>query len=222
MNVVFDLGGVVVTWEPEKLIAAHFPDPREADLVREGLFRHRDWVEMDRGTMSVATASERAATRTGLARERIDRILYAIPPSLQLKAETGDLIRHLRADGHRVLALSNMPFPSIDHLERQEWFRALFDDVVISCRINLVKPDAAIFEHLLSAHSLRAEETIFFDDMPVNVEGARACGISAELFTTAEQCRAQLAGAGCHVTSPGAHWSAVRSPLRHSPSDGSS
>ena len=45
MNVVFDLGGVVLTWEPEKLIAAHFPDSREAELVRDRLFRHQDWVE---------------------------------------------------------------------------------------------------------------------------------------------------------------------------------
>jgi putative hydrolase of the HAD superfamily len=196
MNVIFDLGGVVVTWEPEKLIAEHFPDAREADLVRERLFLHEDWVEMDRGTMTVGDASARAANRTGLARERIERILYSIPASLRLMSDTGRLIHHLRAAGHRVLALSNMPFPSIDHLERQEWFRELFDAVVVSCRIHLVKPDAAIFEYLLTTHSLGPEETIFFDDTAVNVEGAQACGINAQVFTTAEECRVQLEKAG--------------------------
>ena len=196
MNVVFDLGGVVLTWEPEKLIAAHFPDPKEADLIRARLFRHQDWVEMDRGSMTVAEAGVRAAARTGLARERIERILYAIPPSLGLIPETVDLINRLRAAGRKVFALSNMPFPSIEHLETKESFRKLFDAAVISCRINLVKPDAAIFEHLLSAHCLAASETIFFDDTLENVEGARLCGLDAEVFTTADACRARLESGG--------------------------
>jgi putative hydrolase of the HAD superfamily len=197
MNVVFDLGGVVVTWEPERLIAHHFPDSREADLIRTGLFQHQDWVQMDRGTLTVGEASRRAAARTGLAASRIERILYAIPPSLELMDGTVRLIRELRALGHKVLALSNMPYPSIEHLERQEAFRELFDAAVISCRINLVKPDAAIFTHLLSTQLLVPEETLFFDDTRANVEGARACGIHAEVFTTAAACRSHLKQAGC-------------------------
>lgn len=196
MTVVFDLGGVVVTWEPEKLIAAHFPEAPEADLVREGLFRHDDWVEMDRGTMEVPEAARRAAARTGLAADRIEAILYAIPPSLKPIRGTVALIEQLRKAGHTIVALSNMPFPSIDYLEQQEWFTALFDGSVISCRVNLVKPDAAIFGHLVSDNGLDPGQTIFFDDTPVNVEGARDAGLRAELFTTPESCRGVLEAAG--------------------------
>ena len=196
MNIVFDLGGVVVTWEPKRIMEAAFTDARHVDLIWEGLYRHQDWVEMDRGRMDVASAADRAADRTGLPAAEISRLLNSIPPSLKPITGTLGLIRDVRESGHRVFALSNIPCASIEHLEREYSFWELFDGAVISCRINMVKPDAAIFEYMLEAHHLEASETVFLDDTEENVKGARDCGIEAILFKTPEQGRSALTSMG--------------------------
>jgi putative hydrolase of the HAD superfamily len=53
MNVVFDLGGVVFTWDPDKLIADIFENKEVHQVVRSEIINHHDWVELDRGTLSV-------------------------------------------------------------------------------------------------------------------------------------------------------------------------
>jgi hypothetical protein len=51
VNIIFDLGGVVFTWNPEKIIARVFDDPAVRALVRSKIFNHPDWDELDRGTL---------------------------------------------------------------------------------------------------------------------------------------------------------------------------
>ena len=63
MNVVFDLGGVVFNWAPDAIIDSVFEDSDTQDLVRKEVFNHSDWVELDRGTISLERAISRGAAR---------------------------------------------------------------------------------------------------------------------------------------------------------------
>ena len=67
-----------------------------------------------------------------------------------------------------------------------------FDGLVISGREGLVKPDAAIYRLLLERYGLRAEECLFIDDVERNIQGARAVGMQAVLFTNPEQLALDL------------------------------
>ena len=196
MNLVFDLGGVVVRWDPDAIIAGVFSDPATRAKVKAGVFEHPDWLELDRGTLGREQAIERAAQRTGIAASEIKRLLHAVPPSLVVFPDTVELLYRLKRKGHPLYCLSNMHFASIEHLERQHAFWDVFQGRVISCRLNLCKPEAGIYEHLLRTFALKPAETLFMDDVQKNLDAAAKLGIRTLKFENAAQCERELRARG--------------------------
>lgn len=93
----------------------------------------------------------------------------------------------LRARGYTVGILSNLPHPLAEALRARPGFLEHFDHVTFSCELRLFKPQAAIYLHSVEGLGVAAEETLFIDDRQENVDGARAVGMNAELFTTWEE-----------------------------------
>ena len=196
MNLIFDLGGVVVRWDPAAIIASVFDDEALRAKVREGVFAHADWVELDRGTLDREDAIRRAAQRTGMAPADIRRLLLAVPPSLTSIPETVELLYRLKARGYPLYCLSNMHSASIEHLEREHEFFEVFTGKVISCRLNFCKPEPQIYQHALTTYSLRASQTVFIDDVDVNVDAAAKTGMRTIQFRDAAQCERELRALG--------------------------
>ena len=197
MNIVFDLGGVVFRWQPEKIIGHFFHDSTQQDLVRSEIFKHGDWIELDRGTLETDQAITRGATRTGLPRARIEELLNAVPRFLTPMEETLDLIRAVRRSNHKLFVLSNMHPASISYLEKTHDIWGLFDGVVISSRVRMVKPEISIYEHLLATYGLTPAETVFIDDLSENLVAASTLGIQTIRFIDANQCKQDLTNLGC-------------------------
>ena len=197
MNIVFDLGGVVFRWQPETIIRHFFHDSKEQDRVRSEIFSHVDWIELDRGTIETEQAITRGAARTGLPRTRIRELLNAVPRFLTPMEETLDLIRAIRRSNHQLFVLSNMHSASISYLEKTHDIWGLFDGVVISSRIQMVKPEIPIYEHLLATYSLTPAETVFIDDLGENLTAASTLGIQTIRFVDADQCKQDLTNLGC-------------------------
>jgi putative hydrolase of the HAD superfamily len=82
-----------------------------------------------------------------------------------------------------------MQFASIAYLEETHSIWDMFDGIVISCRIQKVKPEIEIYEHLLAVHQLNAVETVFIDDMSENLVAAASIGIQTIRFLNPGQCR---------------------------------
>jgi putative hydrolase of the HAD superfamily len=192
MNLVFDLGGVVVRWDPDAIVAGVFSDPAVRAKVKRGVFEDPDWLELDRGTLGRDEAIARAAKRTGVAVGEIKRLLHAVPPSLVLFPDTVDLLYRLKRKGHPLYCLSNMHFASIEYLEQTHTFWDVFQGRVISCRLQLCKPEAGIYEHLLQTYGLEAEKTLFIDDVQKNLDAAAKLGIRTLRFENAVQCEREL------------------------------
>ncbi|MEW6684015.1 MAG: HAD family phosphatase [Nitrospirota bacterium] len=197
MNIVFDLGRVVVRWEPDVIIAGAFADPAVRTAVRTEVIDHPDWLALDRGVLSQHDAIVRAAERTGLPIQDVAGFLTGVPHALVPIPETVDLMYRLKAAGHRLYCLSNMQVASIEHLERAYPFWDVFDGVVISCRIHLIKPEPAIYAYLLEKHGLDGADTIFVDDTVVNLEAAARFGIRTIQFENTAQCEQRLTALGC-------------------------
>jgi putative hydrolase of the HAD superfamily len=197
MNIIFDLGRVVVRWEPDTIIAEAFADPVVRAMVRAQVIDHPDWLALDRGTLSHQDAVVRAAARTGLPVSAMEQFLRRVPPALVAIPETVDLMYRLRAKGHHLYCLSNMQAASIEHLERTYTFWDVFHGAVISCRVHLIKPEPAIFSHLLDTHGLTGSDTIFIDDTAINLDAAARFGIRGIQFESPSQCEARLAALGC-------------------------
>ncbi len=197
MNIVFDLGGVVVRWEPETLIAEVFDDLEVRRVVHSGLVGHPDWVELDRGTLTPEDAVVRASERTGLSCSELSHFLERVPSRLIPITDTVELLYRLKAQGHSLYCLSNMHFASIEYLERVYDFFEVFTGKVISCRLNLCKPEPKIYSHLLETYGLDAADTVFIDDVEVNLTTARYMGIQIIRFENPFQCTDELRAIGC-------------------------
>ena len=93
----------------------------------------------------------------------------------------------LQSSGFRTSILSNLPRPLGEVLRATPGFLDVFDQVTFSYELGTIKPEAAIYHHALRELDVAAGEALFLDDRLENVEGARAAGLQAELFTTWEE-----------------------------------
>jgi putative hydrolase of the HAD superfamily len=192
-NVIFDLGGVVLDWNPDRIVAGIVPETGLQSAYRQSLFGHADWGEFDRGTVTEAELIERLALRLGRSPQDWKATLDAIRNSLVVKTDTVELIRALRRRGISLYCLSNMPVDVYTHLKIQHTFWDAFSGIVISGEVKMMKPEPEVFLHLLATFGIRAEDCVFIDDLAANVEAARQTGMQAILFKDARQCEQELA-----------------------------
>lgn len=194
MAIIFDLGRVVVSWDPVAIVRS-VRGPDDAEALAERLFNHPDWLEVDRGTLSLHTMARQAQGRTGLPAAQNLAILQAVPASLLPDPAMLTLIETLHGAGHRLYALSNMGHASIDWLELHAFWR-FFSGKVVSARVRMMKPEPDIYRYLLVSFDLKADECLFIDDSPANVAAAQALGIGGLVFTDVPSCRQQLLSLG--------------------------
>jgi putative hydrolase of the HAD superfamily len=191
-NVIFDFGGVLVTWRPQDIIDTFYSEPELRAAVRRHALEHEDWLEMDRGTVDEATVVQRFAARMGRPHAELSAFFDHLRAALTPIEPTVALLRELRARGFKLYGLSNMSERVFAHLsDRHDFFR-LFDGIVVSAAVRFLKPEPGIYEHLRERFALDFSESVFLDDMPRNVEAARQLGLPAIRFETTEQARREL------------------------------
>ena len=203
-TLVFDIGGVVVRWQPLQLMRQVLPAQAHDDssakavaaAIFQGLTPGGDWAEFDRGRIEPVALAERIAARTGYAAQNVIALIAAIPAHVQPMPASVALLERVRAAGHRLTLLSNMPVPYADHLEATHACFGWFEASVFSGRVGLMKPERAMFDHAREALALDLEHALFIDDHPGNIEAARACGWQALRFENAAQCEADLRRTG--------------------------
>jgi putative hydrolase of the HAD superfamily len=190
-NVIMDLGGVMLEWNPDQLLTRFQPQPGLRGQLRAAIFGP-DWHLFDRGHLSEAQLLDRLAAGSGQTRDELVEIIAAVRESLLEKPETVKLARALQQRGLDLYCLSNMPSPIYEHLRRRHTFWDVFRGVVISGEIQLMKPEPQIFVHLLERFGLQAQESVLVDDLQANVDGAKSVGLHAIRFQNATQCQQEL------------------------------
>ncbi|MGH8230603.1 MAG: HAD family hydrolase [Steroidobacteraceae bacterium] len=191
-NAIFDLGGVVLHWDPMAVLAQFEPDPQACQRLRAEFFGHSDWKSFDRGGLTEAEIIERLQARLGRPRSQLLAIVDAVRASLVEKPDTVRLLRSLHRRGVALYCLSNMPSSIYLEVHRRHAFWDVFSGIIISGDVRMIKPEPELFAHLLERFSLNAHESVFIDDLPVNVEAARATGLKTVLFRDAGQCARDL------------------------------
>jgi putative hydrolase of the HAD superfamily len=191
-NVVFDMGGVLLQWDPPAFIAKLHPDAETQALIRREIFEHPDWHEFDRGAIDVETAAEVFGKRAGLSADEMRKLFATANASLSPIPGSIELLEDLSAGGVQLYLLSNMPVSTYQYLVKQHSFFGHFKHHVISGAILLIKPDPAIYKHLVEKTGIVPSESVFIDDLTKNVVSARECGLHAIQFRGADECRAEL------------------------------
>ena len=196
-TVVFDLGGVLVDWDPRYLLREVMPG-REAEMetILRDVLNHAWNLERDKGD-SWDEAMAQLQVEYPQWAEIFETYTARWPETLGGSHEGSVALLHeLKERGTPLYALSNWSAEMFPHAEaRYDWL-SLFDGVVVSGRVKMVKPEQDIFDYLLETYDLRAEDLLFIDDHEPNVVAARSYGIAAHHFQGAPGLRTELVEAG--------------------------
>lgn len=187
-GVVFDFGGVISVapsgaWALYPFCAARGLD-RAAVAAGWTKYRHLwdgGFITFDEMYRRIFADAGRTVTAADLA------ALWEVDAAAwirDLRPETLDLMRRLKADGRKLGILTNMSPDFYERLfvPRAAAYRALVDAEVVSGLEHLYKPQRAIYDLMAQRLALPPERLLFFDDTPANVEAARACGWQAEVY----------------------------------------
>ncbi|MGL1892532.1 MAG: HAD family phosphatase [Spirochaetaceae bacterium] len=192
MNIIFDLGGVVFDWNPDKLVNENVKDGLEKSALYSSLFEHNDWIELDRGTIEKESVVLRASKRSGLEKELISKILDCVPKALTPIQGTIDLFDEIKNSGHKLYVLSNMHLESAQSLLENNSFWHKFDGIVFSSNVKMVKPEKNIYHYIIDRYKFDTNKTIFIDDTKVNLDVAQDFGINTIHFKSPDQLKAEL------------------------------
>jgi putative hydrolase of the HAD superfamily len=198
-NVVFDVGNVFVRWSPPEIIRRCFDHAIDSDenLQRaEALFRSPLWRRLNLGELSQAECELAYQAEFGLTPEQTKMLFFHVMDHQEVFAGTVAIAERLKRAGYRVLGLTDNVHEIVAYHKARNTFWRLFEGCVVSAEIGLLKPSPEIFRHLLQTFSLTAAETVFLDDVQLNIDGAKSVGIEAKLFTTPERCEQDLRALG--------------------------
>jgi 2-haloacid dehalogenase len=194
--VVFDLGGVLIDWNPRYLYRQMIEDEAAMELFLTEVC-HSAWnEEQDRGR-TFADAIEEAAERHPEQRALIEAYHHHWEEMLAGPiAGTVKVLEELKASGHALHALTNWSAEKFPIARERYAFLTWFETILVSGEHGLIKPDARIFELLLARIGRAANACIYIDDNPKNVAAAAALGFDAIHFQSPEQLRDDLARRG--------------------------
>jgi 2-haloacid dehalogenase len=191
---VFDLGGVVVVWDPVPAVAAVVGQERAEHFVHGAEFDFAAWNRAQDAGRSWADAEAAAtASHPALAEE-----IAAYRPNFALSLRglvpgTAGILRALHDRGVRLVALTNWSAETIHHApEVFPAVFALFDDIVVSGVEGVAKPDREIFQILARRLGHPLEGVLYVDDSVGNVDAARTAGMDAVHFSDAATLRQEL------------------------------
>ncbi len=201
-RVVFDFGGVVFQWRPTQMLRRELPhlatDETRAAHWAAQIFQSYggDWAEFDRGVLTPPDLVARISARTGLARGDVQTAVDGVARELQPRPDTVALLQRLHGAGRRLHYLSNMPAPIASELEARNDFLRCFESGIFSGRVQLIKPDPAIYRLAEARFQAAPADLVFIDDHPPNVAAAKAQGWDGFVFTSPAQASAELGARG--------------------------
>lgn len=181
-NVVFDMGNVLLDYDPEVSLRRFVEKKEDRDWIRRELFEGPEWIAGDRGEITNSQkfdgVSKRVPERLHAALrqcvEHWDICMHPIEGALEF-------VEQVKDRGYRIYVLSNASDNFYDYFLN---FRPLeyFDGILVSADVHLLKPQKEIYTYFLEKFSLNAQECLFIDDRADNVEGARISGMNAWHF----------------------------------------
>lgn len=184
-NIVFDMGGVLIDFNFPKTIKEYFPEKYHEILKRE-VFCSSLWQELDGGTLRSDEAIEMILPKIpeetrDLVKTMVNDFYPYMPPFPQMY----DFVKRIKDAGYPVYLLSNAT-PRVFDQYLNIPSLTLMDGFFISALYKLRKPQREIYEAFCNKFSLNPEECFFIDDMPQNIEGAKAFGMKGHVFKITE------------------------------------
>lgn len=181
-NLIFDLGGVLVRWEPAEFIRHALGNNPRAEAVCRAVFESTIWPEVDRGTISEAEGAEDVLRRHPEMAEEIATLFSGYKKYLVPLEENVALLKEMKNRGYRLYLLSNVGEAVWSFVTERDPHLELFDGRILSYQEGTIKPEKEIYQRLLDRYELEPEESLFIDDRAENIAAAGALKIRGLLL----------------------------------------
>ena len=185
-NIVFDMGMVLLEYDPVKVCWEYTDNPEDVEWMRRELFDSKEWSLLDEGTLTDAQALERVQKRLPnehlrwLAKESLE---HWHEYNIWAKPGMGELVKELKEKGCGIYLCSNCSV-RLRVFEQEIPGIEYFDGTLVSAEEKLAKPNPAIYERLFEKFHLKAEECFFIDDRQDNIDSAKGCGMDGSGLVT--------------------------------------
>lgn len=194
-NIVFDMGNVLVRFDPEKTLRQYTDSETDINLIIDKFYKSELYRDTDRGVRTYEEVIDIISPSLTDSAVRLLKKLY-VDNSFgrnNLPAVQGmyELISELNKNGYGTYLLSNAGYDFYDYSPYIPAITILKGGVV-SCDVHLLKPEREIYISLLDKYSLKADECLFIDDLEENAEGARRCGMDAICYSSFKDGAASL------------------------------
>lgn len=194
--VIFDLGGVLIDWDPRYVYRHLMPDEAAMEDFLAGVC-NRGWNEMQDAGRSLAEATATLAAEHPECADLIEAYYGRFDEMMRgVFDDTVAIVEDLDRRGVPLYALSNFSAETFPLARRRFSVLGRFRDIVLSGEERLMKPDPRFYRLLLDRHAIHPQEAVFVDDHPPNVDAARQLGIVALHFQGAAALRRDLVGLG--------------------------
>ena len=196
-NVIFDMGNVLLDWDPKTRLSQMGFSEIHQKVLYEEIFRTIEWSMLDAGKIEVDEAVRKMCERLAFhvkcgfypfTEEEIPQLVKEVkyvmdhPKDLvRPEKETQFLPQALKDAGYHCYLLTNASVLFRDYQSEIPAFLAM-EGIFVSAEHRMLKPDREIYEAMLSEFALKAEESVFIDDMPINVAGAIFCGMEGVVY----------------------------------------
>ena len=192
-NIVFDLGNVLISFKPSVFFDnINYPENIISTILSD-IFASREWHMLDNGDISTTEAIDTIALKSSLKREEIAHIFNLRTEMMYPLDQNVRLLPELKKQGFRLYFLSNFPIDIFEEIKTGYFFFRYFDGGVISSEVKFSKPDRRIYEILLNNYSLIPEESLFVDDIEINVRAAEKLGMKGLVTFGSEEISKELA-----------------------------
>jgi putative hydrolase of the HAD superfamily len=175
-NVVFDLGNVLISYQPESFHLGLGDSPTMTQLYVREIYDSSEWQMIDKGVMTVDEAIESIASRSVLSARETARIFNLREQLLLAIDYNTELLKRLKKAGLHLFYITNFPEDMFSLLSSKYDFFRLFNGGVVSSSEKVLKPDLQIYRILINRYGIDPKESLFIDDLAGNIDGAGKAG----------------------------------------------
>lgn len=176
-DVVFDLGNVIITFEPHKFLDRVLNDPKKKEAVMDVFFPEL-WDQYDRGVYTIEQMVQFGTEKYPQNEDAFRAMMTQWPQQLVPLEASFELVRWLKDNGYRVFVLSNLSEQGYDALKNQFDLIPFLDGGVYSYEHQIIKPDPRIYQILMEQYDIDPTQALFVDDRIENVEAAKQLGFT--------------------------------------------
>lgn len=192
-NVIFDIGNVLTDFRWAQFLVDKGFSEKEVQRIANASVLTPIWAELDRGAWSFEEVMAGFVKNDPAIEKELHQAFDDMTDIVRIRDYAIPWVKELKAKGYSVYYLSNFS----EKIERESIaglaFREEMDGGILSWKEKVIKPDPTIYRLLLERYSLLPEESVFIDDLPVNVEAGRKLGIHGIVFRSKEQVETELA-----------------------------